>query len=69
MPHRSRHTPHLPIPPFTQAQLDPEILHIFSKTNRRVARRKFRLRIQKFGTRRQRGLPVKHDAIAKLPQS
>ena len=69
MTHRSRHAPHLPVPPFTQAQLDPEILHIFSKTNRRVTRRKFGLRFQKSGTRRQRGLTVKHDAIAKLPQS
>ena len=68
MPDRSSHAPHLPIPPLAQAQLDPEILHIFSKTNRRIARRKFRLGIQKSGTRRQRGLPVKHDAIAKLPQ-
>ena len=69
MPHRSRHAPHLSIPPLAQAQLNPKILHIFSKPHRRIARRKFRLGIQKPGARRQRGLAFKNDAIAELPQS
>ena len=69
MSHRSRHAPHLPVTPLAQAQLDPEIPHIFSKAHRRIARWKFRLGIQKPGPRRQRGLAVKHDTIAQLPQS
>ena len=69
MPHRSRHAPHLSVPPLAQAQLDPEILHIFAKPHRRIARWKFRLGIQKPAPRRKRGLAVKHDAVAQLPQN
>ncbi len=69
MPHRSRHAPHLPIPPLAQSQLDPKIVHIFAKANRGIARRKFGLGIQKPRTCRQRGLAIKYDAIAQLAQS
>lgn len=69
MPHSRRHAAHLPVPPLPQPQLDPEILHIFSKTNRRIARWKFGLRVQKPGASWQCAFAVKENALAKRPKS
>ena len=69
MTHRRRHAAHLPVPPFANPQFDPKILHIFPKTNRRITRWKFGLRVQKPCACRQGELTVQNDAIAELLKS